>query len=270
MRDLEWRDGDTEQSYLARVRAAAAELGGTCEEDEAELQRVAPSLALTLERTSSKAGEQVKFVWSGNGLARSMPAYLVVATDSAVRFDGNGFYGLLPDALGPFGIEWSRSKSRAIVPLFGSRAARGGEIGIRPLLAGETTVEAALVGYQRSCRIETAIPLIRSSIAVEPAEPRIVLNSDPIAVTYDRFVDVTAFNRKVELSKDRYLITDASEGSEIAERPGRDLRISPTGRFVIAQADGGYEIVDIVDGAVLANVAGVDVGWINHDSFGKR
>ncbi|MEC9342756.1 MAG: hypothetical protein VYD64_02805, partial [Pseudomonadota bacterium] len=166
---LAWRADDTEESHVARIRSSAVSFGGACEEEQAVIERLQRDIQVTVDRDEMRAGEFVTVNWTGNTLSELIPVYLMLATDAPVRFRGDGFYALLPDAIAPFGIETFKDKTRAIVPLYGKGAPKQGRIEIEGILAGRVPLQTSVIGWQRKCQAEIAAVASLGDVKVKPA-----------------------------------------------------------------------------------------------------
>lgn len=268
--DLGWRPDDTAESYIERTRDAARGFGGACESELEDFKTLA--IAANFSEGLGVVGGRKSFRWSGNTLASVDPVWLIVSTPSPVRFSGKGFYGLARGAYGPFGIDIGRDETRAVVPLYNQAIGADGEFGVVPLQAGDATFTATVVAYLRQCQRVVEISKQVLTLSAEPAAPRIVLH-DPYALNvFTQQAVIAALRRKVLYNDNRLLIMETELGGEILDRSGGDLRFSPTGRYVAVRSDNASEIIDVVDGAVVARIgdamsAGQPLMWFHDDSF---
>lgn len=266
---LTWWPHDTAESYIKRTRDAARQFGGSCEAETEELKAVA--IRATIDG-DGVVGESIKLGWSGNGLRALDPVWLVISTKSPVRFTGKGFYGLNKGAYGPFGIDTAKDETRALVPLYNQAVSDSGNFGIVPLEAGDMTLTTTLVAYLRECQRVVELTHEVATVPVQPAAPRIVLH-DPYALNiYTHKAEIASQKRRVLYNEDRLLIIETELGGEILERSGRDIRFSPTGRYVAVRSDNASEIVDVIDGSVVARIgdnmsAEQEPMWLHEDSF---
>ena len=267
--NLAWWQDDTAESYSRRIRDAAQGFGAECESEIEDLKAIA--IKPTID-PSGTVGQSLNFQWSGNGLSTLDPAWLIVSTASPVRFSGKGFYGLNRGSYGPFGIETARDETRALVPLYNQAIGTSGSLGIVPLAAGEMTVKATVVAYLRNCREEVVLSEETATVSVQPAAPQIVLH-DPYGLdVYPHQAVIAWLGRKILYNDDRLLILETELGGEILERSGTDIRFSPTGRYIAVRSDNASEIIDVIDGAVVARIgdnmsAEQELIWLHGDSF---
>ncbi|MEM7461255.1 MAG: caspase family protein [Pseudomonadota bacterium] len=273
--DLSWRKDDTEELYIARIRDSAVEHGGPCDVERAIFEQLQRDIKVEVDQQEIKAGEFVSVEWRGNSLDQLIPAYLIVATDAAVRFRGDGFYTLMPNAIGPFGIESLRDKTRAIVALYGKGAQKAGKIEIEGLLAGEMPLEMAVVGWQRKCKSEIAEVRSLGSVEIKPAATPVISIVNPLAETTSNSYFVSQNNsRMLEVGNSGFRILTPDLADVILNIDGKNAKFSSTGRFVAVQRNSGIEIYDAVDGKMLisdvdegGHSTDADVAWINSDSF---
>jgi len=264
---LAWADEDDAASWVGRIRAAASPMGRDCAADRQELGALADSLATDL-APSGTAGKPLVLDWRAGAEGVETPAWLVVSSDAPVRFTGTGFYALLPDAVGPFGIAEGQGRTRALVALSGAEAPRGGRFGIVPLRAGPLRISVGLAGFVRRCGEEWSRPIVDGTIPVAVSSEAVFSVRDPFS--FDRPLRRLAAPdgaTSLQLFDGRYRLIERGTGAVLVDREGSDPRYSPTGRYVVAQAAEGFELVDAVDGTLLAAGASGDIAWENADSF---
>lgn len=266
--DIAWLDGDTEATYIRRIRQAARPMGEACKAELPKITSLQEAISTTFENTTVNIGKTIDVSWSGGNRNNRLPLYLVVSTDAAVRFQGTGHYSLMPNAVGPFGIEVSKSETRAIVPLFGFGAKRSGTIRIEPLIAGNLKIDSYVVGYQRSCAnvLTKSLDTVFAK-AVPSSLPKIDLDSRLVESRPDSYIISPDKIRLIETRADgTWRLLDAADLRVIADLPGENPLFSGTGRFVSV---GGYDekqVFDAVDGKLVMS-ADNDLSWANHDSF---
>jgi hypothetical protein len=266
---LTWWWDDTAETYTRRTRDSARQYGADCDSEMADLKDVAIHATIG---DSGTVGEIMQLGWSGNGLAALDPVWLIISARSPVRFAGKGFYGLNKGAYGPFGIETARDETRALVPLYNQAVGDSGSIGVVPLEAGDTTLTATVVAYLRQCQEVVELEREVHTVSVQPAAPRIVLHNPYALNIYPHKAEIAPLKRRVLYNNDRLLILETELGGEILERSGGDIQFSPTGRYVAVRSDNASEIVDVLDGAVVARIGDnmstdQDLLWLHGDSF---
>jgi len=264
---LYWRADDTPERYVERIRNNSMGSGGACEDERTALRALAAGFSAEMPARDATANTPVQIAWANKAQNAGITAYFVLSTSGSVRFTGKGFLALTPDALGPFGIEPKQEESRAIVALHSRGAGPAGTISLLPLSAGPMDLHATLVGYIRACKEVVVLQQWDGALAVKPAAPQIVLN-DPVAGTlYDKRIDIPALGRDVLFNETRFLVIDTATGSEILDREGHDIALSPTKRFLAVRSNENFDVIDLVDGARVATLGGSDLAWFNNDSF---
>jgi peptidoglycan hydrolase-like protein with peptidoglycan-binding domain len=256
-----WLATDNLTSYQQRIRNAAKRVGGECTAEQNILAEVSRKLHFAVDRfDTAQVGHSSTVNWSNNELVDRIPAWIVVSTDKPVRFGGRGHVALGPEAANPFGIQFGLGRHRALVALASRGVGETGAINIEPLLEGVTRVTFSVVGYLRACEEEILLREFEHNLVVRPGQAAIVLNTVDGRSGYTDSIEVPKFQRTILINDTRFLVLDSRTGAEIIERPGKDLKISPTHRFI----DVG-EIVDILDGKVVAPVGATY--WAAGDSF---
>ncbi|HEV2153003.1 caspase family protein [Bradyrhizobium sp.] len=202
------------------------------------------------------------------------PLYLVVSFPARVRFEGNGFAALTPEARAPFGISHWKDRTRVIVPLHQSAALLNGSLIVRAYDIGAMDIRWALIEVPKfrpesknaaDFSGDKAVVLTNESWrAVQEVRAR-----EPVLFVQDRFsVDAptrVTYSRTGEyILRDfsgYYRVIDAHTGALIVERPGQEPNFSPTGRFIAAfggsrtEADtASVEIVDLYTGEIVSSI----------------
>lgn len=262
-----WRDGDTEESHAARVRVAAARLGRSCEAERADLEALSKSIDFSIPLSPARVAEPFVLEWRGNDLIERIPVWVMASTPAPVRFDGNGFFALGPEAPNPFGIAPGKGETRALVALWARGAGTSGQIQVQPLQAGETPVTMRLVAYLRACQEEVVLEEKTHTLDVAPAPAELVVGTPASRADLALAFDIPKFNRRVELNETRLRISVLSDGTEIAERAGSDVSLSPTQRFVTIRHNSATEIVDLVDGLSVVSLAAASGWWTLGDTY---
>ena len=110
-------------------------------------------------------------------------------------------------------------------------------------------------------------------LTIVPGTPVIQVANPFDVAKPQKVIDAPHGQRAIEVFSDRWRLVDAGSGLTIAERHGKTPRFSPGGRFVTAFGEGAVELVDAVDGAVVAEMDTFDtshiseIGWLDGDSF---
>lgn len=261
---LGWRAGDTRETFVSRLRQASAPLGAACGEEQRALQDWSGSISLRSPEEAGTVGQPMRFAWSADQMAVPIPAWLVVSSRTPVRFEGEGFVALNPGAIGPFGVETDRALTRVFIPLYG--AGTSGELQMTPLVAGANDFNVTLVAYLRGCQQDLPMRALRWTADIRPDAPQIVLRNIADPDPYPDVIMSPAFDRIVKFDSNRFQIV-SNDGTEIATRDGRNLNLSPTGRFLVSADADRFVVHDIVDGAELLRINGQSLVWWNQDSF---
>lgn len=266
--DLAWRDDDTEQSFVARIRAAAKPMGGDCKKERLAFSAIADGISFSAIEPAGIAGSATTLEWSRTGKPAAIPAYIMVTADQPVRFEGMGYYALLPNAIAPFGLSVAKDRTRAIVALYGAGVQDKGAIKIIPLVAGPLNVAAMTVGYFRSCEEEVLREAAAATVTIRPSPTPTFFVNDPFSLETPKETLVNATGtRHAQIFEGRYRLIDAQTGSVLTEREGKNVNFSPTGRFLAAYNGDQLDLIDAVDGEFVDQVYAQDIGWENSDSF---
>ncbi len=266
--DLAWRDDDTEQSFVARIRAAAKPMGGDCKKERLAFSAIADGVSFAAIEPVGIAGSATAVEWSRTGKPAAFPAYIMVTADQPVRFEGTGYYALLPKAIAPFGLSVAKDQTRAIVALYGAGVQEKGAIKIIPLVAGPLKVAAMTVGYFRACEEEVLREAVSTTVAVRPSPAPTFFVNDPFSLDAPKQTLVNATGtRHAQIYEGRYRLIDVQTGAVLTEREGKDINFSPTGRFLAAFNGEELDVIDAVDGEFINKTYAQDIGWENSDSF---
>jgi Caspase domain/PAN domain len=264
---VRWQPDDTIGGYQGRIRTAAQKLGGACEAEEATLSALAKDLLWSFStNTSGRVGEAIRFEWSGNTLTERIPVWIVVHSGQPVRFSGKGHMALGPTAPNPFAIKAGEGETRALVSLATRGAGGKGAFDILPVVAGRQTIAVDLVGYVRGCQKEVVLKSGQQVLDIEPSRAEIVLNTPDGRAAFTDVIEVPENSRQIFLNEKRFLLTDTQSGTEIVERAGSSLLISPTHRFIAVEQDGRTDIVDMIDGKTAATIDSGNLRWALGDS----
>ena len=233
------------------------------------IPQLGASTAVSVAAGPVAAGKSFAVDWKRGPMKGRYGVWLMVAFDGPVRFDGKGFYALLPNAEAAFKIGTFGDRTRAVVPYYPEGAANAGTISVIPLQAGTLKVEWAVIGYDGCKAIVAEKGSGATEIRVEATgAPEIVVNEFAGGEPRQR-IYAPAGGRVIEVFDGRYRVVDEGSRAEVAERAGETPRFSPTGRYVAAYAEEGMEIIDTVDGKlVYQNTIAEDLAWDNADSFG--
>lgn len=264
---LGWQDQDDAASYVARLRAASASLGGDCEVDRQKLAALGGGVRIGADQGGT-AGKPLVVEWAADAADVDVPAWLVVSVDGPVRFTGTGFYALMPGAVAPFGIQAGHEGTRALVALSGAGAARSGSFGVVPLRAGPLQITADVAGFVRRCGEDWSRTIAAGSVSIAVSAQAVFSVRDPFSFEAPRQVIASPDGAtSVQVFDARYRLVDKDSGAILVDREGLDPRYSPTGRFLVAHINEGFELIDAEDGSVLDSIVSGDIAWDNSDSF---
>ncbi len=251
-------------------------------------------------------GGRIEIAWQLPPVQRNkFTAFLIGAMPDTVRFEGAfeidadglmssgpGFVALPARSRAPHDIAFGAGRTRVVIPLSGTDAARGGRLIVKPYAAGSLDLEWAVVAVQQDCETKGRLavksaPVARlGPFAVAAGAPRIVVQDfvtpDPRLelATLDGAqrifeVETSADGRyRLDIFERRYRVLERSTGAKLVERSGLKPRFSPDGRFVIAsvgdaalQYPTNFELVDLLAGRVVARIGGPIVAWSNGDAL---
>ncbi|GAB5461025.1 caspase family protein [Hoeflea alexandrii] len=265
--DLSLSAEDTTESWQARLRASASRIAGACNVELGTMKAASHSIKSEISGQAGQVGKALEFKWSGNQLKDRFPLWLIVSTNAPVRFSGAGFFALSPDAPNPFGISLGQGQHRALVALFARGAGFKGEFKINPLEAGVLSIKTSIVGYGRQCQTEETYSTQETNIDVEPGVAKLVLNNELGRRAFTHEVVIEEYSRRIVFNDTRILILNTADSSEIVERAGQELNISPTHRFAVVKHNERWEVIDIVDGITVATARDGEIMWAPGDSF---
>lgn len=254
--------------FLLSIFGANVVNAADCSKERQAVDLIRQSASVTAVISSSHVGASVRIDWAQPGLTTRLPAYLIIASDAPVRFVGTGLYALTPEAEAPFKIPRFAGRTRAIIPLYGKAVALKGSFELVPLIAGTTTLSWDVVSYD-NCGANISTSNLTIPLTVSAGGRPSLIIGDPFASTGNVKTYVSADRKRlIEIEEGRYRLLDADSGAEVAERAATDPRFSPTGRFVGAQEQDGFVVLDAIDGAHLTTISNAgDIAWDNADSF---
>lgn len=237
-----------------------------CEMVRTDLNTMANGTKVQFERVSGQAGSEFQLSWSFTPQQRRHPMYLMITFDQPVRFSGEGFYVLMPNARAPFGHTHASDKTRVVIPLYvnGGKTARS--IVVIPILAGNLGSDATIV-TPTGCGDLVAPVMAPTNITVAPGKPTIEIAEEaPSSVAQQTILSPNG-DRLIEVTGDNtFRLVGSATGQTIISLPGKQPRFSPTGRFITAITEGRVVLRDAVDGAQM-NSFNTTFSWDNKDSF---
>lgn len=258
-----WTRADQPDDHAARVRASSQGLGQSCEVERAILAQLMQNLNISRSGTNAIVGQPIRLEWSGNTLIDRIPVWIMVSSQNNVRFERSAAMVLGDQAPNPFGIEAGTGETRALVSLWGRGAGTSGELDVLPLVAGDLKLSTVVVAYLRDCGEELVLQSEVETLDVQASAATLVVGTDLGRADLTHQIDLPVFDRRIELSDVRFRLSTLSTGTEVIERDGTRLRLSPTGRFLLADEQ---EVIDLVDGSTVGFVQSPLV-WAAGDSF---
>jgi len=259
--------GEDPDSYLSRLRATAAPLGGDCGAEAAQIDAWAQSLQLSALPQTIRAGESVDLAWlAPTSLQNRIPAWLMVSSDTPTRFSAEGGLALLPGAVAPFGLRKDQDKHRLVIPLFEGRSLTSGRIGLDFLQAGATGVNVSVVGWIRACQVSHEVPVQSIKAHVLSGQSALVLPEFDWKKTAGG-VTIPGFDRVLVFDGTNFELSIASDRTSLLTGTAKTLEVSPTGRFLAVHGQEFTEIIDVIDAKSIVTMKAAPVQWWNGDSF---
>ncbi|MFD0914789.1 caspase family protein [Pseudahrensia aquimaris] len=263
-----WRSDDDAATHVKRIRDASRRLGAACSLEEAQLRAFNKGVGWSIEKSKGiRVGRTYSMRHTGGDLKTRIPVWIVASSDKPMRFSGRGIIALGPDAPNPFGIKAGQGRHRALIALASRGSSSEGSFEYAPLEAGPVDFRTELVAYLRACDRETSLSIAQQTYDVLPGPARIVLNTAESRAAYTQRIALPKMQREILLNATRLLVRDTTSGTEIVERAGQNLQISPTHRFAAVEQDDKTEIVDVFDGSTVAKIAVGEIYWTAGDSF---
>ncbi len=251
---------------VSEIRKAAIKYGGDCKVETQKIHKRFFDTKVSTNSEALEAGQNFEINWKTSKIEKNLPVYLMISFDQPVRFDGPGFYPLLPNSQAAFGIKWNKKHTRAIIPLYGIGAQQKGQLLIKPLLAADMNVQWAIAGYVRKCQQEVVQFSSSSKYQVLPNQKfEVILNEPASLIQPTKVIINDDGNRRVEIFKDSYKLIDHISGTMISEGAGEYPNFSPTGRYLTVHTHEKMNVMDAVDGIPIHY--GKVVGWQNDDSY---
>ncbi|WP_170334850.1 caspase family protein [Ruegeria arenilitoris] len=280
--------------WIAGLKNTSRPLADTCEAERAAFDALARDFRVGLTGSRDISfGQHLNIEWEGNTLQKRAPIWLMVSSWRPVRFEGKGFVALGPMAPNPFGLAQGAGRTRALVALHARGAGPQGDLSVIPLHLESDDLEYHLVGYNRACEEEMVAKVAAGLLSlfggagtasaghslynVRPGPAQLVLNSE---------LGRRAFTHRIDLKSDHYVLLNdrrillmkktpvmglnGAKGrreTEIVQKAGTNLQISPTHRFLALDHDGRTEIVDVTDGRTVTTIDSGHTYWMLGDSY---
>ena len=242
---------------------------GHCKVGQTPEATFAPT-TLSIEPGDLRVGRPIRVRWTIPAGQRDpgKPTYLIVATPSAVRFAGSGFFALGPDAEGPAGLIFHREAMRAIVPLHTALAETSGVIEILPYEAGPLAVDWSVTGFT-TCGTWAAAPRHAEAGNVAAGAARVVVRNEFADAQPLLTIAAAKGPFAVQVFKSRVEVYDRSTNTLVVDRQGTAPTFSPTGRFLVLQPPEAetFEVIDLTARRVLGRYVAEALAWSHADSF---
>ncbi len=245
---------------------------------------------------SIASGEALALSWSVGAeidVKCKTPLYLLLSFPNSVRFSGDGFFALMPEAKGPFGINHDKDRVRVFVPLHLGKPTRNGTLLMTFYQTGQWPISAALVEVPAW----TSPPLHAANLAgdrpivaplagspfvvdVRAGSPRIVVQDQYTTETPVRTAVANSGDYVLQVFPEYYRVLDHKTGDLVVQRTGTDPEFSMSGRFISALFENQHslEVIDLVSGTRVGGFRSEEQGsyigrgvlpiaWGRNDSF---
>ncbi|MEP6564005.1 MAG: caspase family protein [Mesorhizobium sp.] len=219
-------------------------------------------------------GKPIAFDWKLTGsapqgaAAREVPAYLVILTPEAVRFEGTGFFALAAGAQGPYRMKFGEGRTRVIVPLHTRFSKTAGEVAIIPYRAGEVKIEWAVVQAD-SCGERVSASSGSRTIEVLPGPPQLVATNQFADTKPDQEITPNAGPFTATVFQGFVEVHNINTGEIVLQTTGHEPVFSPTGRFLSVVTDEAQisDVFDLVAERRIGRFQSVAMYWSHADSF---
>lgn len=227
---------------------------------------------VTASQSTGVVGQPIALDWRAPDLATATPAaptYLVLLAPEAARFEGRGFFALMPGARGPYGMTYGADRMRTIVPLHTAFSAAAGTISMLLYDAGETTVEWAVVQVD-ACNQQVAVQKGEVLLDVMPGPPRLIGRDEFSSRRPDITIRPLKGPFQALIFGDAVEVSDAGTGEIVLQATGENPVFSPTGRFLTLRT-GEAQVADVFDLVAERRVGRFEdlegLYWSHEDSF---
>ena len=208
--------------------------------------------------------------------------FIVFSMPNTVRFKGTGFLMLPPETTLPFGFKLNDDRLRVLFPLYLLKDATQGAFQVRPLLAGDFTLQWEYVTVKKNGQIEQ-----RSSQAAQEPQtvtfevrdmrPQIIVQDKVGIETPEQVIVSPSGEYEARVFKERFQLLYAKTGDMIFERNGQNPTFSPESRFLCYNTLSGlFQTIDLLSQELVLNdsteeliwTAGNEVlSWQKNDTF---
>ena len=196
------------------------------------------------------------------------PAYLIVAVPDVVRFGNGSFFTLRPGARAPFGIDFGKNLTRAVVPLHSVFSETEGEIEIVPYRAIELQLTWALI-YPGKCQDKIVAGPHTATARVKAGAVQLITQDEFSPVRPVSVRRAYSGRYEIRIHKDRFEVIEPRTGELILSEEGRNPSFSPTGRFLVSETLGEETIrlFDLDSSTEIYQGIGRAVAFTWEDSF---
>lgn len=252
------------------ARASARGSGRKCGLESTLAKQAHADLSITLIQNEVQVGAGFTIEWNRPELAQRMPFYIMISFNAPVRFEGNAFTALTPDAEAPFGIRWNQSHIRVLIPYSDPVKGHGtGKLHVKPLEAGTLRVEAASVLYVRRCEEEQVLPQETFDIDVFASPSVELVAEDSASLDLPEFRLASSTGKHfIDVFEKHFEVIEKTSGRRIARLNGRYPGFSPAGHFFFMKRGPALFIGDVRTGQIIYSGQKTRFhAWTLNDSF---
>ena len=222
----------------------------TCHFQGGDGQRIAPIVNVVPSASRAKVGEAVTFRWKVASTIDTnckTPLYLVFTTPKRVRFEGEGFFALAPNAPGPFDLKYHGDQTRVFVPLHIGSANASGLMSAKIFEVGQHNINWSVVEVPQWVPLplmvedyDGANPISDSAngqsytLVVEPGSPQIVVQDRYSTGLPNKTIYSNNGDFEMQVFDSFYRVIDLRTGELIVQRPGLRPDFSVGSRYVFA------------------------------------
>jgi hypothetical protein len=265
---------------VSNTGVAQEPLRGPCRVSASTVD-VTPTVEAKIETDAKAAitGEPISLKWDVRTDSLANDVYLVVELPNAIRFRGDGFVALPPNARAPRSIRTGEGSTRLITPLAAPIANPTGMAELVFFESGVQRVEWQIVQLPpdnvNPC-IERTISKGEFSVEVRLGRPQLVTqNHFAVGTPKQTYISNDLRYLLLEFT-DRYQVLDQATGDLLFDHGGTSPRFSHVGRFVTSyDGSGRLEILDILAQRIIFTSSAVEQGdfggvrvalWMDNDA----
>jgi len=222
----------------------------TCHFQEQGDRSVAPKVTVTPAANQAKVGDAIAFRWQVESRVNTdckTPLYLVFTTPERVRFEGDGFFALAPNAPGPFNVQYRKDETRVFVPLHIGDVSRTGNLSVKLYEVGVQNISWSVVEvpqwvprplnvshYDGMSVVTASQAEANHRVNVEPGIPEIVVQDRYSTGAPTRTVFSNSGDYEMQVFETFYRVIELETGELIVQRPGQSPNFSTGSRYVFA------------------------------------